>query len=83
MLHHQPAVPPTGYALCGHVHPGVRLGGTGGDSARLPCFVLGARHALLPAFGRLTGLSLVPPRPGETRVAVAGRTLFPLGIRVR
>jgi DNA ligase-associated metallophosphoesterase len=78
VLHHEPAVPPTGYALCGHLHPGVRLTGSAGDSVRLPCFVLGARSALLPAFGRLTGLWLVPPRPGETRVAVAGGTLYPL-----
>jgi DNA ligase-associated metallophosphoesterase len=78
VLHHEPAVPPTGYALCGHLHPGVRLTGSAGDSMRLPCFVLGARRALLPAFGRLTGLWLVPHRPGETRVAVAGQTLCPL-----
>jgi DNA ligase-associated metallophosphoesterase len=26
LLCHEPCEPPTGYALCGHVHPGVRLG---------------------------------------------------------
>jgi len=83
VLHHEPAVPPSGYALCGHVHPGVRLAGTGGDSVRLPCFVLGPTRALLPAFGRLTGLALVAARPGETCVAIAGRALFPLENRAR
>ena len=78
VLHHEPAIPPTGYALCGHVHPGVRLTGAAGDSLRLPCFVLGLRSALLPAFGRLTGLALVSPRAGETVVAVAGTTLHAL-----
>jgi DNA ligase-associated metallophosphoesterase len=73
---HAPHEPRTGYALCGHVHPGVRLGGLAHDSARLPCFVLGRRRALLPAFGRLTGLAMVAPAPDETVVAIAGTSLF-------
>jgi uncharacterized protein len=75
---HEPATPRTGFALCGHVHPGVRLAGPAFDSARLPCFVIGARHAILPAFGRLTGLAVVPPADGETLVAVAGPRVFVL-----
>jgi uncharacterized protein len=78
VLHHEPAIPPTGYALCGHLHPGVRLTGAAGDRVRLPCFVLGPDSALLPAFGRLTGLALVRPRAGDTVVAIAGATLHPL-----
>ena len=38
---HAPVSPRTGYALCGHVHPGVRLSGRGDERVRLPCFVLG------------------------------------------
>jgi DNA ligase-associated metallophosphoesterase len=78
---HVPQAPPTGYALCGHVHPGVRVAGPARDSARLPCFVLGRRRALLPAFGRLTGLALVDPAEDETVVAIAGDTLFRLPAR--
>ncbi|MEP7208107.1 MAG: ligase-associated DNA damage response endonuclease PdeM [Casimicrobiaceae bacterium] len=79
LLCHTPAQPPTGYALCGHVHPGVRLGSLDGfDRARLPCFVLGGKRALLPAFGRLTGLFLVTPQADERIVAIAGSRLFPL-----
>jgi DNA ligase-associated metallophosphoesterase len=77
VLCHAPATPPTGYALAGHVHPGIRIADAHG-SIRLPCFVLGHRRALLPAFGRLTGLSLVALAPGETIVAIAGRRLFTL-----
>jgi metallophosphoesterase superfamily enzyme len=29
----------TGYALCGDLHPGVRIHGAAGQSAWLPCFV--------------------------------------------
>jgi DNA ligase-associated metallophosphoesterase len=75
---HAPHEPPSGYALCGHVHPGVRVAGPARDAARLPCFVLGRRRALLPAFGRLTGLALVAPEGDETIVAIAGDTLFRL-----
>ena len=78
LLCHEPARPPTGFALCGHVHPGVLLTGPAYDSARLPCFVVGPRCAILPAFGRLTGLALVPPAVGEVRVAIAGPRLFVL-----
>ena len=77
LLCHTPQQPPTGYALCGHVHPGVRVGGEH-DAVRLSCFVLGRRRALLPAFGRLTGLALVTAGPGEQVVAIAGNALFAL-----
>lgn len=73
---HVPASPRTGYALCGHVHPGVRLSGRGDESVRLPCFVLGRRRAILPAFGRMTGLAIVAPAPDEAVVAIAGNELF-------
>ena len=75
---HVPTSPKTGYALCGHVHPGVRVYGRADESARLPCFVLGRRRAILPAFGRMTGLAIVSPAPDETIVAIAGRDLFRL-----
>ena len=78
ILCHEPAKPRTGFALCGHVHPGAFVSGRAHESARLPCFVLGRRHAILPAFGRLTGLALVGSNPGETRVAIAGSRLFVL-----
>ena len=75
---HLPATPPTGYALCGHLHPGAVLTGFGDERARLPCFVLGARRAILPAFGSFTGLAIVPPAAGERRVVIAGTRLFAL-----
>jgi uncharacterized protein len=78
VLCHAPSLPRTGHALCGHVHPGVRITAGARESVRLACFVLGPRRTLLPAFGRLTGLALVAPAPGETIVAIAGRRLFAL-----
>ena len=78
VLCHEPATPRAGHALCGHVHPGVRIAGGAHESVRLPCFVLGRQCTLLPAFGRLTGLAIVAPKRGETVVAIAGLRLFAL-----
>jgi uncharacterized protein len=73
---HAPVAPPSGYALCGHVHPGVVLGGAVDTPVRLPCFVLGSRRAILPAFGRLTGLAEVALAEDDRVVAIAGQKLF-------
>jgi DNA ligase-associated metallophosphoesterase len=78
---HAPVAPRAGYALCGHLHPGVRLSGPGGMHASVPCYVLGRRRAILPAFGRMTGLAPVAPARNEAIVAIAGRRLFALPIR--
>ncbi|MEO8488016.1 MAG: ligase-associated DNA damage response endonuclease PdeM [Betaproteobacteria bacterium] len=75
---HVPSSPRTGYALCGHVHPGIRVSGRADESVRLPCFVLGRRRAILPAFGRMTGLAIVSPDADESIVAIAGNELFRL-----
>ncbi len=75
---HAPVSPRTGYALCGHVHPGVRIAGLGEAPVRLPCFVLGRRRAILPAFGRMTGLALVSPAADDAVIAIAGDELFRL-----
>src|SRR6478736_3613348 len=75
---HMTNSPPSGYALCGHLHPGIRIHGSGGETARLPCFVIGNRRAILPAFGRFTGLAEFARDPREMIVVVAGGALFPL-----
>jgi DNA ligase-associated metallophosphoesterase len=67
-----------GYTLCGHVHPGVFLSVGNEPGARLPCFVLGATRAILPAFGRFTGLYMLATRDDDTVVAIAGARLFML-----
>ena len=48
--------------LAGHLHPVVRLNGPGRDSLRTPCFVVGERQIVLPAFGEFVGGSLVTPK---------------------
>lgn len=67
-----------GYALAGHVHPGVRVSGAGLQSERLPCFVLGRHRAILPAFGRFTGSAAQRWAHDDAIVAIAGERLFAL-----
>jgi DNA ligase-associated metallophosphoesterase len=72
------APPVAGYRLAGHLHPAVRLHGRAGDAARLPCFVVGAAQAVLPAFGDFTGTATVSRTAGATLYAVAGDRVFEL-----
>lgn len=59
-----------GFELAGHVHPGVILRERRGGGLRAPCFVVGSRRALLPAFGGFTGMHPVERRPGDRLFAV-------------
>ncbi len=70
-MQHEPDPHPTHHVLAGHVHPAYRLRGKGRQSLRLPCFVLGERLSLLPAFGSFTGAMTV--------TAEAGQRIFVLG----
>ena len=54
-LQHEPRPHPTHPVLAGHLHPAFALQGRGGQRLRLPCFCIGERLSLLPAFGHFTG----------------------------
>lgn len=66
-----------GYALAGHEHPAVRLGGRG-ESIRLPCFRVGPTGAVLPAFGDFTGAATVSRAGPDRLYAIAGDRVFAL-----
>jgi uncharacterized protein len=68
---HHPSPQAAGYALAGHLHPCVSLGGRAYDHLRLPCFHFGASVGVLPAFGDFTGMFPVRPEPGDRLYAIA------------
>lgn len=70
-LQHEPDPHPTHHVLAGHLHPAFRLSGRGRQSLRLPCFCIGERLSLLPAFGSFTGMMEVDADPGR-RLFVVG-----------
>jgi DNA ligase-associated metallophosphoesterase len=70
IFRHEPADTDGAYGLAGHVHPGLTLVGRGLQRETLPCFLVGKRGAIIPAFGSFTGLGTVQPGP-EDRAFVA------------
>jgi DNA ligase-associated metallophosphoesterase len=79
VLRHEPLAAEAGYTLAGHVHPGIVLAGRGLFRERLPCFVVGERLAVLPAFGSFTGLGMVTPEEGERVFVVADDEVVEVG----
>jgi DNA ligase-associated metallophosphoesterase len=58
-------IPAGRYLLSGHIHPGIRISGTGKQSLSFPCFYFGSDYAILPAFSKFTGHIPVEPQPGD------------------
>lgn len=77
-LCHYPDVETEGYKLAGHIHPGALLEGRGRRSCTLPCFWIGSRCMVLPAFGAFTGYIAVRPVEGDRLFVLAdGKVLEP------
>jgi len=68
---HYPEPSVVGYVLAGHVHPHVSLRGRGHQSMRLPCFALGERVGVLPAFSSFTGGGMYVQTPSDRIFAIA------------
>lgn len=66
---HEPEERDGKHALCGHLHPAVRLEG-GPASMRPACFWVRPRVLVLPAFGGFTGARAVRPTEGDRLFAV-------------
>jgi len=78
-LCHHPAPRPPHYALAGHLHPCVTVGGRGRDHLRRPCFHLGPQVGVLPAFGEFTGMHPVRPAAGDLLGVVGEDRVLALG----
>ena len=65
------------YTWAGHLHPAVALS-AGGDSVRLPCFRIGTKVAVLPAFSVFTGRSNTGALPDDRLYAVMPERVFPV-----
>jgi DNA ligase-associated metallophosphoesterase len=58
------------YVLCGHVHPIYRFH-SGGDSFRLPSFIIDRQQIILPAYGSITGGYAMHKQTGRTIIGTA------------
>ncbi|MBL8745355.1 MAG: ligase-associated DNA damage response endonuclease PdeM [Phycisphaerae bacterium] len=75
VFRHEPGEDSRGHVLCGHVHPAARLVGRGDATMRVPCFWVGKRCTILPAFGSFTGAKTIHPRDDD-RVFAAGESVI-------
>jgi uncharacterized protein len=66
------------YFFSGHIHPGIRINGTGRQSLCFPCFYFAKSYAVLPAFSRFTGIAMIYPDTEETVFAIVNKQLIRL-----
>jgi DNA ligase-associated metallophosphoesterase len=66
------------YCFSGHIHPGIRIQGSGKQSLCFPCFYFGKKFAVLPAFSRFTGVAMINPEAGEQVFAIVNQELIRL-----
>lgn len=55
LVHHPE--PEQSHTISGHLHPGVILKASFGQSLKIACFLVSENHIILPAFSRYTGLN--------------------------
>lgn len=65
-----------GYRLCGHIHPAVRLHGTGRQSLKLPCFWFSESEGVFPTFGYFTGSVVVQPNKNDVVFVITDESVF-------
>ncbi|WP_411029661.1 ligase-associated DNA damage response endonuclease PdeM [Spongiimicrobium sp. 3-5] len=61
LLTHHPETREGLYNFSGHIHPAVRLKGSGRQSLKLACFFKSPQQLILPAFGEFTGNHVLKP----------------------
>ncbi len=70
-LTHHPEIKQGFFNIAGHIHPSVKLQGTGKQSMKLPCFHVCETGMILPAFGDFTGTYTIQPKKGDRVFVVA------------
>lgn len=70
LLTHHPEERDGFFNFSGHVHPAIRLKGTGRQSVRLACFFKSKHQMILPAFGKFTGTFTLKPKAEDEAYAI-------------
>lgn len=78
ILSHEPLKNSGLYNLAGHIHPGVKLTAKGKQNYKAPCFYLGEKNGLLPAFGNFTGLAIIPVKKNDLVYIIADEQVIPV-----
>lgn len=74
--HYPPETKENEFVICGHLHPGVRLVGSGKQKLSLPCFYISHRVMIMPAFGQFTGKYILTAKKDDTVFVIAGKEVI-------
>jgi DNA ligase-associated metallophosphoesterase len=58
------------YNIHGHIHPAVTMRGKAKQSITLPCYYFEKDFAIIPAFGKFTGLARIEPSPSSSVIVI-------------
>lgn len=70
LLTHHPEEREGFFNFSGHIHPAIRLKGSGRQSLKLPCFFKNGHQLILPAFGEFTGNHVLRPNGNDEVYAI-------------
>ncbi len=76
LLTHHPEQRTGCFNFSGHIHPAIRLQGTGRQSLRLPCFFKSKNQMILPAFGAFTGNHVMKKNSDHEVYAIADSSII-------
>jgi uncharacterized protein len=68
----------TKFVICGHIHPAIKMRSSAKQTFTLPCFYKTDKHLILPAFGSLTGLHVLPIKKAEQIFIISKNTVHKL-----
>ncbi len=69
-LTHEPPESPELFTFCGHIHPSISIN-DGFGKIRVPCFHLGKKFCVLPAFGSLTGKVNIKTKKNDSAICIS------------
>lgn len=81
VFRHEPGSDARGYVLAGHLHPVVKLTGSGMDRLRVAVFWFRNHYAVMPAFGSFTGGFQVQPSPQDALYGIGPDAIVNLRMR--
>jgi len=76
LLTHHPEEREAFFNICGHLHPGVKLRGSGRQTLKLKCFYKNNDQLIMPAFGEFTGNYWISPKEGDQVFAITKKEVI-------
>ena len=70
LLTHHPTERENYFNFSGHIHPGIKMQGSGRQTVKLACFYRKENQLILPAFGNFTGKYILHPSEADTIYAI-------------